>query len=164
MKVYKDLNTVIRSGHVRRVRESNNAGIISFIVALVLFIIIFCVEVFAAADIDMDIIAQIESSGCINLVGDNGKALGCHQLHAGVVSDYNETYDTDFIHWDVMNDDISYMIANWYMNTRIPIMLEFYGVRDNLENRLTAYNMGIGSVIKNKQALKYINAYKQRSN
>lgn len=110
--------------------------------------------------IDMGKIAYIESSGCKNLVGDNGKALGCYQLHSGVVAEYNQYKRASYRHKDVMRKDIGFKIANWYINKRIPAMLRHYGKPDTLENRLTAYNMGIKAVIKGKRASKYIEKYK----
>lgn len=110
--------------------------------------------------VDMGKIAHIESSGCKNLVGDNGKALGCYQLHKGVVAEYNQYKRALYRHDDAMRPDIGLKIANWYMNTRIPAMLKHYGKPDTLENRLTAYNMGIGAVIKGKRATNYIKKYR----
>lgn len=111
--------------------------------------------------IDMGKIAFIESSGCKNLVGDNGKALGCYQLHKGVVAEYNQYKRASYKHKDVMRKDIGFKIANWYMNKRIPAMLRHYKLPDTLENRITAYNMGIKAVVNGKRAVKYIEKYKR---
>lgn len=137
-----------------------SALIVIVAIVLCVFLIAGCTTEAVAENVDMSIISMIESSGCKNLVGDNGKALGCHQLHAGVVKDYNKKYGTDFIHWDVMNDDVSYMIANWYMNTEVPRLLKHYGVKDTLEARLSFYNMKHSEVIKGKRATSYIKKYK----
>lgn len=109
--------------------------------------------------VDMGKIAFIESSGCKNMVGDNGKALGCYQLHEGVVIDYNKAHKTAFKHKDVMNKAIGLRVADWYMNQKVPAMLKHYGKPDTVENRITAYNMGIGAVVKGKSAVKYIKKY-----
>lgn len=113
--------------------------------------------------VDMRKIAYIESSGCKNLVGDNGKALGCYQLHSGVVAEYNQYRKASLKHSDVMNRETGLIVASWYMNKRIPAMLRHYKQPDTLENRLTAYNMGIGAVIKGKRASKYIDKYNKQS-
>ena len=39
-------------------------------------------------------------------------------------------------------------IAHWYMNTRIPQMLRYYGMPDTVDNHLIAYNFGIGNLIR----------------
>lgn len=109
--------------------------------------------------VDMDKIAMIESSGCRELVGDNGKALGCYQLHEGVVKEYNLKHKTAFKHKDVMSKVIGLRVADWYMNRRIPAMLKHYGIVDTIETRISAYNMGIKAVIKGKRAVSYIRKY-----
>lgn len=133
------------------------------ITTILLFFIIFPLQVAFGAEtgqsVDMGKIAYIESSGCKNMIGDNGKALGCYQLHKGVVAEYNQYKRALYRHDDVMKPDIGFKIADWYMNTRIPAMLRHYKQPDTLENRLTAYNMGIGAVIKGKRAVKYIEKY-----
>lgn len=112
--------------------------------------------------VDMRKIAYIESSGCKNMIGDKGKALGCYQLHKGVVIEYNQYKLASYKHKDVMRPDIGLLIANWYMNKRIPAMLRHYKQPDTLENRLTAYNMGIKAVVKGKMASAYINKYNKQ--
>lgn len=113
-----------------------------------------------AQAVDMGKIALIESSGCKHLVGDNGKALGCYQLHEGVVLDYNRAHKTAYKHKDVMRQDIGLMIGKWYMDAEIPRLLKHYKQKDTLETRITAWNMGVGNVIKGKVAKNYINKYK----
>lgn len=110
--------------------------------------------------VDMSKIAYIESSGCKNMVGDGGLALGCYQLHAGVVAEYNQYRKASLKHSDVMNRETGLIVANWYMNKRIPSLLRHYKQPDTTENRLTAYNMGIGAVIKGKRANNYIKKYR----
>lgn len=109
--------------------------------------------------IDMGKIAFIESSGCKNMIGDNGKALGCYQLHAGVVTDYNKAHKTAYKHKDVMKPDIGLQIASWYMGVEIPRLLKHYKQPITLETKLSAWNMGVGNVVKGKRASKYIEKY-----
>lgn len=114
----------------------------------------------ASEDVYLSYIRRIESSDCRNMIGDGGKAIGCYQLHAGVVLDYNKANGTKYTHAQMLDPNISMNVANWYLNKRIPQMLRHYKKPDTLENRLTAYNMGIGSVVKGKVATKYINKYR----
>ena len=37
-------------------------------------------------------LVQVESRGNSNAIGDNGKAIGCLQIHKGVVEDVNRIY------------------------------------------------------------------------
>jgi len=38
------------------------------------------------------------------------------------------------------------IVGNFYMNTRIPEMLEYYGIPDWYATRIGAYNWGIGNL------------------
>ena len=40
------------------------------------------------------------------------------------------------------------IVGNFYMNTRIPEMLEYYGIPDWYATRIGAYNAGIGRLLK----------------
>ena len=112
--------------------------------------------------IDLSAIQRIESQGCKSpCIGDSGKALGIFQLHAGVIKDYNRAHNTKISHRMALLSDTALIVANWYLNTKIPQYLAFYKLPDTLENRLSAYNMGIGSVLKGKSATSYIKKYKE---
>ena len=45
----------------------------------------------------------VESGGNDGAVGDNGRALGCLQIHAGVVADVNRVAGTKFKHRDALD-------------------------------------------------------------
>lgn len=110
--------------------------------------------------IDLHAIAQIESSGRASAVGDGGKALGMYQLHQGVITDYNRAHNARIKHQDALEPKIGLMVASWYLNTKIPQYLAHYRLPDTLENRLTAYNQGILSVIKGRVAHEYVRRYR----
>lgn len=115
-------------------------------------------------DVSLPIIAQIESSGRADAIGDGGKALGLYQLHSACITDFNKRHKTAYSHKDALNPDIASKIANWYANYEVPRLLRHFKQSDTLENRLTAYNMGVGAVIKGKRAISYINKYRRLSN
>ena len=54
--------------------------------------------------------------------------------------------------WDWYNDSMDYekskAVADYYLNKRIPQMLDYYDITDNVDNRLGAYNWGIGVLLK----------------
>lgn len=114
-----------------------------------------------AEDVDMGIIKEIESSNCRFQIGDGGKALGCYQLHKGVIDDYNRAFGTKYLHKIALNEAKAKEIGNWYMNHKIPKMLRYKGTKDTVEARLTAYNMGIGNAWKGKRAEAYIAKYRR---
>lgn len=103
-----------------------------------------------AEPIKLPVIAQIESSGNPQAIGDNGKGLGLYQLHFAVISDYNRTHNTDYSHRIALKPEIASLIADWYLNKEIPRLIKHYKLVDSLESRLTAYNFGIGNLVKGR--------------
>ncbi len=49
------------------------------------------------------------------IVGDNGKALGCLQIHKEVVADVNRIYKTQFKHEDALNPVLAKEICELYL-------------------------------------------------
>lgn len=142
------------------VHKANRAGIVLSICGFICLCMLWLAScAHASDDVYLSYIRQIESSNCKNMIGDNGQAVGCYQLHKGVVIDYNKKHKTQYTHAQMLDPNISMHVANWYLNTEIPRLLKHYGKPDTLENRLTAYNQGIGNVIKGKRAIVYINKY-----
>ena len=133
---------------------------------LVSFLIIMvCIAQTAQASmVDLKALAMVESSGNPAAVGDKGRALGLFQAHAGCVSDVNRALGTKYSHRDVLDPEVAVVVASAYLEGVIPGYLKHYGIKDTLENRLTAYNMGIGAVVKGKKATKYISAYRRYAN
>lgn len=111
--------------------------------------------------ISLHAIGLIESSGNSKAVGDGGKALGKFQLHQSVVDEYNRFHNTSYLHKNALDAHISEQIASWYLHKRIPQLLRHFKQPITLENILTAYNMGIGNVIKGKRATNYITKYRR---
>ena len=168
MRVLPGLKTSVKLANSKGIKldlptahRANRAGLIVAWCGVLCLAVLFMASCSHADMVDMDIISMIESSGCKNLVGDGGKALGCHQLHAGVVTDFNRAHGMNWHHKEMMIESVSNTVSYWYMNKRIPQMLKHYKQPDTLENRLTAYNMGIGNVVKGKRATAYINKYKK---
>ena len=54
--------------------------------------------------------------------------------------------------WDWWTGSMDYekskQVADYYLNKRIPQMLDYYKIPDSIDNRLMAYNWGIGNVEK----------------
>jgi hypothetical protein len=57
----------------------------------------------------------VESGGDLAAVGDNGKALGCLQLHAIYVEDVNRIYKTSYKHEDAYDMNKATDIAVKYL-------------------------------------------------
>ena len=103
-------------------------------------------EVGAAVSIDVAIIAEIESGNDATAVNARESALGAHQIRECVIEDYNDFgpgRSAPLAHFDVFDPIVSAVVADWYVNRRIPAMLKCYGYPDTTATRLIAYNAGI---------------------
>lgn len=125
-----------------------------------------------SSQIDLSAIASIESSGNPSAINraDNGGigSYGLHQLSPYAIADFNKRHKTSFKPSDCLKAATSTRIANWYVNEEIPRLIAYYAKKnhkivDSVETRLTAYNMGIGAVVKGKTAKLYISKYRRLS-
>jgi len=98
--------------------------------------------------IDMGAIIQIESSGNPTAVS----SAGCRGLCQIAEGTWNECCERLGKDWDWKTDGfdpgINRLVGNYYMNTRIPQMLDHYKVPDTVNMRLAAYNWGIGNLLQ----------------
>jgi len=44
----------------------------------------------------IDALMHVESKGKVHAIGDNGRAVGCLQIHKGVIEDVNRAYNTTY--------------------------------------------------------------------
>lgn len=120
--------------------------------------------------LDLSIIATIESSGHPDAYNRHSGAVGMYQITPICLKDYVQANKTHYNIEDMYNPNISYAVANWYLNIRIPSLLRYYGIEDTIDNRLIAYNWGIGHLFSYihrkghggripKQTRDYINKY-----
>lgn len=141
----------------------DNIGKMSIIMGIMRFIIMMVVLMVGgkayAEPIKLPVIAQIESSGNPGAIGDHGQALGLYQLHYGVIKDYNKHHDTHYSHRMALNRHYADLVADWYLNQEIPRLIRHYRLNDSLENRIIAYNFGIGNLVKGKPLPAVTKAY-----
>lgn len=122
----------------------------SIILCGIILIIASCKAAFAA-EIDMQKIAMIESSGCKEKFGRYEHARGCWQITQPVIDEWNAFHKNEIASLnDMLNDAKCFKVANWYMNVRIPQMLRAYKKPVTVTNQIIAWNAGIGYVVKNK--------------
>lgn len=114
---------------------------------------------YCAETVNAKAIAFVESSFNSKAIGDGGKALGLHQLHAEAIKDVNRFKKRSYKHKDALDPQKSFVIADAYLNEVIPFYFKKLKIKDTLDNRLTAYNMGIGAVKRGKKSFKYIKKY-----
>jgi hypothetical protein len=127
-------------------------------VALAIAFLVMCgIRSCHAKDVSTRVIAQMESQG--DVFARNGHHYGLCQISRGVLKDYNLTHRTVWHTVDLYNGVINLRIAAWYLNQEIPRMLKAYGMADTLTNRLTAWRLGIKSILSNTQAKTYTKNY-----
>lgn len=118
------------------------------IIMLILIVVLFAAIYIAHADtIDLPTIASVESSGNPGAYNKASRATGLYQITEICLMEYNNYHP--YMCFDSLDDMYNpakaHLVANWYMNTRIPQMLRD---RDSLENRLICYNWGYGKFRK----------------
>lgn len=105
-------------------------------------------------NIDLNAIAEIESSGDPFAYNKTSGATGMYQITQGVVSQFNKEYrggERGFWAYTInnmYNELDGWLVADWYLNTKIPIYLERFNIPDTVSSRLIAYNYGIGHLKK----------------
>ena len=118
-----------------------------------------------AEDVDMVKIAIIESSNNATAYNPVSNAYGKYQITKPCLVDWNTAHpDEPYTLREMFDAQKSYRVANWYLNERIPSMLKHYGIPDTTENRLRAYNSGVGRVrqgVTPKETVQYIKKYKE---
>ena len=104
------------------------------------------------------IISKIESSGGLNLVGDNDKAFGELQIHKGVVIDVNKRYGTNYTHMDMFDVEKAKEVGSMYLNINAERYYSRYGKYPTLSSLVRSWNGGYGG-FTNKLTLKYENKF-----
>ena len=118
--------------------------------------------------VDMSIISQIESNNNPMAYNKRSGATGMYQVTPICLKDYNQHHQerVNLLIFHMYEPKYAFIVANWYMNIRIPQMLKAYGIPDTISNRLHAYNAGIGMVKKGimpKETKDYIRKYERLS-
>ena len=143
---------------LNRALEGKRTPLGMVVVVLAFFIITISLLSFIcpaqAEDIDIPTIIQIESNGNPNAYNKSSGAIGLMQITPIVLKEYNkEGIFTQEIKTrrlyslgDLYVPTINIEIGTWYINERIPQMLKAYNLLDSIDNRLIAYNWGIGNL------------------
>ena len=114
----------------------------TIITAVIILIFLLC-GVATADDVNMDVIKQIESSGNPLAYNRSSNARGHYQITPIVLEEFNHYKKTAYKSNDLFNPATNFLIADWYMNKRIPQMFKYFKVKDTVRNRIIAYNAGI---------------------
>lgn len=114
--------------------------------------------------VDLDVIAQIESSGNPKAVGDGGKSLGKFQVKAKTVECYNKYYHTKLKHTDAFDPNIGRKIAHFYFYVEIPKYLRNKKIPITRNSMIECYNRGpsrVGKLPLPKVTQDYIKKYEK---
>lgn len=117
--------------------------------------------------VDLNVIAQIESSGSINAYNKRTGATGLYQITPICLKDYNQFHKDKRSMSEMYDPYFAQMVASWYLNIRIPQLLIHYKLPVTVRNILWAYNAGIGNVVKKrmpKETQDYIVKYENLKN
>lgn len=115
--------------------------------------------------IDMKKIASIESSNNPDTPDSPAGARGLHQIMKSTWEEMVSKMGKDWS-WEEAHDaDKNTAVATYYMNTEIPRLLKHYNIEDTVENRLAAYNWGVGNLSRSgldkapQETVDYIEKY-----
>lgn len=117
-----------------------------------------------AGEIDLNIIAYIESRNNPFAINFRTQCYGKYQVSQVCLTEYNQFNKTAYILTDMFNESLCERVALWYLNKRIPQMLRYFNKLTTTDNILWAYNAGIKRVVDNympNQTRNYIIKYKK---
>ena len=97
------------------------------------------------------VIIVIESGGNPLAYNKKSGAVGICQITQACLDDYNYYHQKKIKLEDLYDSKLNKQVAEWYLNKRIPTMLDYYAIEDTVENRLIAYDWGIGNLRKYKK-------------
>lgn len=98
------------------------------------------------AEIDLNALSWAESRN--QDICSPAMDCGRWQITAIVVDDYCRMSGVCYRLKDMLQPQTGREVAGWYANVRVPQLLKHYGIADTTQNRIWAWNAGIGSVLK----------------
>ena len=100
--------------------------------------------------IDFHAIAQIESNSGRDMAAYslNRDDVGLYQVTHVVLEEYNQYHSHGYTKADLLDNNINAIVAQWYMEVRIPRLLRHFGLRVTVDNCLICWNGGIKAAIK----------------
>lgn len=132
-----------------------------FAILVLVTLILMLIAVSVKADqIDMHAIMMIESSG--NPLAHNKKddSRGLYQITPICLKEYNNFHPgAEYSMDDLWNASVSTLIAEWYINKRIPQMLRYYKKPVTVENIIISFNAGISYAVNDKPLPKITQEY-----
>ncbi len=116
-------------------------------------------------EIDLHVIAQIESSGNPNAYNPSSKATGLYQITPICLKDFNLNARSGHFSLEEMKDpNKAKIVASWYFFKRLPGLIQHLGYESNEETLLIGYNCGPKCVKRQKlpkQTQDYLKKYRR---
>ena len=116
--------------------------------------------------VDMKKIVTIESRNNPKAENPRTGAKGLHQIMKPTWEEMTQKMGVDWSWNEAFDVEKNTKVAEYYMNTEIPRLLKHFGIEDTIENRLAAYNWGVGNLHRlglekaPQETLNYIEKYK----
>ena len=126
------------------------AALIMFVLILLCFVAYSCMrqDPVSAQEIDLSIIAKIESNNNPLAYNPTSHARGLYQITPICLEDYNITHKGSEIALISLYEPVSaHRVAEWYIS-RIKIILAKKGISAQTSPILISYNWGVGNYIK----------------
>lgn len=118
--------------------------------AIIFSIFIFSLTAHADEIIDMNKISMIESGNNPSAISADG-GYGLFQITKPVLNDFRNMEKVAWEMPDMLNPTNNKEVAEWYLNTRIPQMLNHYHKSITVRNVIISYNAGISYVVRHKK-------------
>lgn len=113
------------------------------------------------SQIDLVVIARIESNNNPQATNIKENAHGAYQIRPIVLKEYNSFNNSNLTLKD-LHTDKGRLVADWYLNKRIPQMLRHFNKPVTDRNIIISYNAGISYVVKDKPLPTITRAYIRR--
>ena len=107
-------------------------------------------QIIQPANINMEAIEHIESSGNPMAHNKRDNSRGLFQISPICLTEYNRLNANNYSLDDLWDPFINREIALWYITKRIPQMLRYYKKDITVSNIIIAYNAGISYVAHDK--------------
>lgn len=145
---------------MKRTPEEYMSTIIIAMIALMIISMLWFISD-AKAEINMDALAMIESSGRADATSFLGARYGRgkYQVSELLLIDYNRINHTNIQPDDLYDADTCLNVALWAVTEYIPMLLRHYGCEVTNNAILHSYNLGAKAYADGRRNYNYINKY-----
>ena len=138
---------------------------------ILLLVLMFVYGWYALAeDVSIEAVIQIESGFDPSAFNASSQACGLMQITPICLQDYNNFAKAEtFNIGDMFDGGKNVRVGQWYLEKRIPAILEVLKIESTVENILISYNWGCGNLVKYlkgkkrlpRETVNYLKKYRQ---